>query len=757
MRKGFCLPLICLGVSFIMILSASAQSFQVRGAGGSLSIMQSGNPGSSASFAVSSRLKIEPNERIVKTGIPAPFPIAVAIPRSAGGSAKKNHIVEVCSLETDKCFSVFPTGSDVDYQTYQSCLGEAGSVALDCAESWAISKGYLPYEQYLTLKAIDPVLVEVEEFKATAPKEFLQPEVTVKVEEKEVPVFELKDKLKTNLVFDLETGRTNVTVPESASETLKFDLESGTVVEELTRSAAPEEFAEEVTDVVGEDLETTEVILPREPDPAVEREHYTCLKVPGFVAHNDVWRWLAYRLLFVLTMLVIIIFLLGLWVFLIWNRLHKKKTENSGLSVMNRIKKWFVVFLLIFSSWTGLGQAQVTTTPQLLIYEGELLDGTGNPLPGDFTFRFSFWLNPDFENADLAVGGGINTAAIDFLGWEETQTETLDDQGRFSFQLGTVTPFTPDVFDQDDLYLQVEVRNAGDPDTAYEVIDIDADDATVDRKIIASVPFAFNANKLDFRDTGVRPGDIPFLDDVTGLLPESILPDVSSSGSNGNIFTIDRDGNAGATETLVLQFGDTIAESLAWNGLTNQFEFSESVNIAGDLTVTGTVNGVRIGPSSVSDRLSPRYPNSIFEMDGTANSGEMHEEQEVVFGGAERQVLRWTTDLLSQQSYDILVRYTLPENFSNWEGPAINLDYIAPSNVGNAHIDLRVFQDGSTVDQLSGTGLDLSSNAWINKAFNLNAATVWSPGDVVQIELKMHSRSSIDPRVADILLNYVVK
>ena len=137
--------------------------------------MQSGNPGESISFAVNSGLRIEPNESIVTTVALAPLPPVPVIPVSAGGSAKQNHIVEVCDLETDECVSLFPKGNDSVYTVYQDCLAQAGSVALDCAEDWAVSKGYLPYEEYLALKNSEnePLLAEVSEvndFKAAAPE-----------------------------------------------------------------------------------------------------------------------------------------------------------------------------------------------------------------------------------------------------------------------------------------------------------------------------------------------------------------------------------------------------------------------------------------------------------------------------------------------------------------------------------------------------------------------------------------------------------
>ena len=723
---GDCVSLVlALGV-FLGV--SGVQAFQVSG-GDSLRVMQSGNPATSSSYTVDSIMRIEPG-RLVTQVHKAPVPIP--------GSAKKNYIVTVCDLAADRCVEMFPTGNDDLYTAYEACLRVSTNKPLACAEDWAIAKGFVPEDQYLALKEAE---VSTEEPKLV----FDLDEGLIKKDEtflSSAPVLPVE----AFVLDSVPERKFSIPMPEALVPTTRkiiVDLDTG---DEPLLPSAPIEL------VSAEAVEVPELLVPRQPVSSLEKEHFSCVKVPGFFIYNDLWKWLAYRLFFVLVMFVIIILLLAFWVFLLWHQ-SQDRNQKRIKKQMNWFSKWFGVFVLSCVFMPSLTMAQVDTTPQLLIYEGELLDNTGASLAGNYSFRFSFWSNADFENTDV-VGGAINGAAVDYYSWEEVQSQVLDTEGRFSFQVGTLTPFVAGMFDQDELFLQVEVKLAADPDTAYELIDVDGADVAIDRKIIASVPFAFNANKLDYRDAGFGPGEIPYLDPVTGLLIESILPD----GSDGSLFTIDSDGDALLADSITLQFGEAISESLAWNGLTSQFEFSDDLQVEGNLTVTGTINGVVIGPQNVTDVLSPRYPNSIFEKDGADNSGSMYEEIETITGSVQKQVLRWASETAgTQQDYDTLIRYTLPQNFSTWQDPAIALDYKGPGGIGDAHIDLLVFKEGSALDQLSGNGLDLSSGVWENDSFTLNPATTWTPGDTMWIQIKMFARNTLDARVADVTLNYVVE
>ena len=286
------------------------------------------------------------------------------------------------------------------------------------------------------------------------------------------------------------------------------------------------------------------------------------------------WSWCSFVVMILLLILLLLIINTLLQLALFKFRVDKYTPDNpkSFIYRMKKFLKQIGLLSLALVSVSSLAQAQVTTTPQLLIYEGELLDDAGVPVIGSYTFRFSFWDNSDYEATDVA-GGVINAAAPDYRGWSEVQTTSTIADGSFSLQMSDGTPFTPGLFDQDNLFLQVEVKNAGDPDTAYEFVDINLSDPTEDRKIIASVPFAFNANKLDYRDLGFGSGNIPYLD-IAGLLPNTVIPDLDLTASDLDLTDITL---SDFTNDLALNDGQVFVGDAA--------NVATAVNISGDGTL----------------------------------------------------------------------------------------------------------------------------------------------------------------------------
>ncbi len=253
------------------------------------------------------------------------------------------------------------------------------------------------------------------------------------------------------------------------------------------------------------------------------------------------------------------------------------------------------LLLLIVTCQISITHAGTVTTPQQLIYEGELLDNNGNPLTGKYDFRFSLWNNQDFETTDT-IKGTINIGAADFNGWQEVHSIELTG-GEFSLKLGSHTPFITGLFDKTNMYLQIEVKNTSDSDFNFELIDLDSVNNVLGRTLINTIPFAFNADKLDFHDLGYAPGEIPFIDLNTGKLPESIIPSELlklTDGVNGNNFTIDLDGDASKDDLITLKFGDSLSKTLTWNGMDNQFEFNDRVYVNGDFMVTGTIRSTNL-------------------------------------------------------------------------------------------------------------------------------------------------------------------
>lgn len=224
-------------------------------------------------------------------------------------------------------------------------------------------------------------------------------------------------------------------------------------------------------------------------------------------------------------------------------------------------------------------------TPANLVYEGRLLDTARVPITSQVTMRFSLWKSGDWTVAD-AVSGSIETAAVNYGGWNEVQNITPDAAGIISLRLGSVTTL-PQILLANHQYLQVEVKTVGAADTAYQLIDPTGDAAvdTNDRQFIGAVPYAKVAETLQNRTLGTGSGTIPYLR-ADGTLPESTL----GAGTLNNAFTLDFDNTS--TGSITLQFGSTLAKTLVYDTINARFTFNDDVRIQGDLTVTGLINGI---------------------------------------------------------------------------------------------------------------------------------------------------------------------
>lgn len=268
----------------------------------------------------------------------------------------------------------------------------------------------------------------------------------------------------------------------------------------------------------------------------------------------------------------------------------RKKSNRAYILCAIGVLVSFVVSIVLLGVPLSAHAAN-DTTPLLRTYKGNLLNSSGSPISTPVTIRFSYWKSADYVTTDVTATGAINTGASNYVGWTEVQNVTPTAQGYFAVELGSVTPLVNlanlPVSTLTSLHLQVEVKNAGTPDTAYELLDVNSSDATKDRSQVTAVPFARNADLLDQKDTGTGSFNIPYLD-MSALLPKSTIP----GGTNQNTFVLDSDNSA--TAEVVLQFGTTLAKQLTYDITNGRFNFNDDVRIQGDLTVTGLINGVNL-------------------------------------------------------------------------------------------------------------------------------------------------------------------
>jgi hypothetical protein len=275
---------------------------------------------------------------------------------------------------------------------------------------------------------------------------------------------------------------------------------------------------------------------------------------------------------------------------------RKERPKHAGNASGNRKGEAKVFTMLVIGLlfagilWLIPHASAATTTPSMHVYNGHLLDSSSNAVTSEVSIRFSYWNSADFIAGDVTGTGAINSGASSYVGWEEVHTVTPNSKGYFSVQLGSATAL-PDLSALSDsvltsLHLQVEVKPSSAANTSYELLDSDGDDATVDRAPVLSVPFARNADLLDKREIGTGSGSIPLLQSG-GLLPISTVP----GGTNENRFTIDADSSSGS---VVLRFGQNLARELSFNSAIGAFNFNDDVNIQGNLTVEGFINGVDV-------------------------------------------------------------------------------------------------------------------------------------------------------------------
>jgi len=227
------------------------------------------------------------------------------------------------------------------------------------------------------------------------------------------------------------------------------------------------------------------------------------------------------------------------------------------------------------------------TTPNTIVYEGLLLDSSGNARTTTHTIRFSFWKSGDWVSTDTATGA-INTSASNYGGWYETQSFTPNSDGRFSVKLGDGTALpTPDFVNHK--YLQVEIKNAAEADTAYQLMDPSNDSGadSDDRKVIGSSFYSRNAERVQDRTIGTGSGNLIVLgfDGKIGLAQ-------MGSGTETLGFTINANNDAA---DAVLTFGNDLgAEMLTFSDTNNRFEFTDDLYVAGTLTVTGAMSGASL-------------------------------------------------------------------------------------------------------------------------------------------------------------------
>lgn len=479
-----------------------------------------------------------------------------------------------------------------------------------------------------------------------------------------------------------------------------------------------------------------------------------------------------------------------------------KKFFSIKAAVSARIALVTVISAFLGTVTLAAPPPGTTTTPYTVSYSARLADAGGNPVTTTQTIRFSLWTDADFVPTDLLGSGAIDPAATGYTGWFEEHTVTPDSKGLFHVDLGSTTTL-PNVTVSTHVYLQVDVKPAASPLTAYEVIDPTGSTADLsDRHVLNAAFYAINADTVDNADVGTGPGNLVTLDGA-GLFDVAYIP----GGTNADSFVIDADDTV-AAGTIPLVFGTTLAEVLEYDITNSYFNFSDDVNIQGDLTVTGnadfsgssefhmrevadestadcttvdelvldtTENRIYVcvatgspgtwastggtgGTYAQSIVIEPEYEDGVIVGDGSDNLGKLesfHEDTDGSPGNENINYYRFTTQQGTLQDVDLVLRVDLPDGFTGFQATPLEVTYRTSDLVTTTNNVEITLEDttGTAIPLVGGTGL--VSTTFATSGITFGGAPTFTAGEPVTIRVKLSSTSAGFADVGKISLNYV--
>lgn len=473
--------------------------------------------------------------------------------------------------------------------------------------------------------------------------------------------------------------------------------------------------------------------------------------------------------------------------------------------------------LLFFGSFDmSIG---ASTIPRKINYQGRLLNASGTVVSTPVVFRFSIWTDADFVVAtDWTASGAILGSAPDYISWSEEQIIIPDSQGLFAIEIGAVNPL-PDLDFSLAKFLQIDLKNQGDSDLSYEVLDPDVDDPLDDRKPLNSSPYTFNADQVDNADIGTGSGNLVILG-PDGKFSSAFIP----GSTDDSFFVIDADDSE-AVE-ISLQFGQTLSKTLSYDISNGWFIFNDNLRIEGDLNLSGDLSAsgnIILGSSSgntldinaklgsdldfnqheafnfvlhsgasfpvsplagqkfyrsdlnrefvfngtdwiastlvTNDRmitLSPEYPNFTIIEDGSDNTGTLISNFDEGIATAKRIYYRWSSNKLSLQDLDLIIKVQLPSDFGSWQAVPLTIDYqTADAVTTNNKLDVVLFDTAGDTVSLSG-GADLASANWATANLTFAGSPTFAANGYLIFKIKLSALIGKYAQIADIKLHYSI-
>ncbi|CAM1361399.1 conserved hypothetical protein [Tenacibaculum sediminilitoris] len=212
--------------------------------------------------------------------------------------------------------------------------------------------------------------------------------------------------------------------------------------------------------------------------------------------------------------------------------------------------------------------------------------------------------------------------------------------------------------------------------------------------------------------------------------------------------------NLGALVTAQETVTSLVQETATPTGVityTNEAGTAQTANVVS----ANTDNAVKVGTdggayinANVKEVFSAEYAGATLYADGTDNLGMMTSDNTGPTGNY-MNYYEWSSGEATPQDYDVIVRFTLPNDFTAWDATnPIVIDYQAE---GSTTFSATMFlEDGTALGTIGAS----SSATWTTANLNPGAMTA---GQTAVIILKLTGAAGDDTqkvRVGDITLNY---
>lgn len=278
------------------------------------------------------------------------------------------------------------------------------------------------------------------------------------------------------------------------------------------------------------------------------------------------------------------------------------------------------------------------------------------------------------------------------------------------------------------------------------------------------------AGKFVISDSGAAPGvDLQRITATTGVTATGIdglqidyaTAGTTASADNAGLRINVTSNNSGAGTTLEGIYIGNLQSAEA-----NASEYGLRVGTGWDVGVLVESGGIQVSGGSISYSsgnrpsrkmvISPEYPGAVLYGDGSNNTGTM--TSDYVSSGDRQTFYEWNSSEGVIQDYTIVVRFTLPDNFSAWNTTPLVFDFVTETtSAANNQVDISVYLEGGSVDATDNDNVSGSAGTWTTSSDITvgNLGDCDAAGETCVVEFLMQSVSDNYVRIGDITLNYL--